>query len=154
MPPTKLALQIYESLEQIKDSSITTLDPPDTRIPWPGENRTFWPAADISGIISNGDIFIVEVDEHTDPCRSLIKYWPLIHTISIGKFNYPPIHFYEISSRDNTFGSGFQKLAKFISKRLESQYKNFYRFGYSELIGKGPKQHANDILKFIKFVSI
>lgn len=147
---TELANQMHRCIEQARDPFIKRLHQPDTPMPWPGQSRVLWPKADISGELNTGEIFIVEIDDHADPARSLVKYWPLIHAIQREEFEFPPIHFLEISSPDKTFGAGFQLLAQFIGERFEEQYPNQFRFSYVNLQGKSPQELAKAVIEFVK----
>ncbi len=150
--PTELNIRIAKCLREAGNPVIRSFDPPETRIPWPGQPRSFWPCADISGNLRNGDRFIVEIDEHADPVRSLIKYWPLLHFVHGGEFRYPPICFVEISSRDSTFGTGFQALCRFVGKRLEATYGRRFRFRHLPLKEVLPEQLSRETLSFFETV--
>lgn len=148
---TQLAADIHTALESFHDPIIKVLYEPDRRMPWPGQNsRQVWPQADISGELVSGEIFIVEVDDHADPGRSLAKYWPLLHAIAKQELEYPPIRFFEISSPDGTFGIGYELLARFIGDRFKEMYPRVFTYNYTSLRGKDPKGLAGEVLVFLK----
>src|SRR5206468_289048 len=129
---TQIALKLHGALAALKaagDTFLADLDPPDTLFPYPGEKRQIWPRADISGKVSTGEKFIVEVDDHADPARSFVKYWPLLYAVEKGTYECEPIFFMEITSPDSTFGAGFQYLARFVGERFEESYPSRFRFG-------------------------
>ena len=146
---TKVAGDIHEWLKAARDPRIAVLDEPETRIPWPGQKRSVWPWADLSGTLVTGERFIVEIDDHADPGRSIVKYWPLLHAVSIGAFEYPTIRFLEISSPDSTFGEGYEILARFVGDRLAERYPGRFRFAYTSLAGKSAKELGAEILAFL-----
>jgi len=51
------------------------------KIEWLVHPRNMWPEADVV-IDIRGRRFIVEYDEDSDPGRSLVKYWPILHQAS------------------------------------------------------------------------
>ena len=148
--PTALAVEVHASLKAASDPVIARLDAPDTRVPWPGQPRNIWPIADLSGQLKSGEAFVVEIDNHADPGRSFVKYWPLLHAVSAGEFQYPPIRFMEISSPDSTFGQGFELLARFIGERFAEQYAERFRFAYTTMSGKSAQALASEVLDFLR----
>ncbi len=49
-----------------------------SKIAWAGHPRNTWPEADLV-FERQGRRFIAECDEDSDPGRSLVKYWPILH---------------------------------------------------------------------------
>ena len=147
---TKLALSIRDQLSEAEDPIISRLDPPEMRFPWPGQNKQVWPQADISGLLASAEAFIVEIDDHADPARSLVKYWPLLHSMAHGEFDHQPIAFVEVSKRDSTFGRGFQALARFVGSRFQSSYPRHFRFHYVDLGAKEVAAIADEVLLFFR----
>ena len=93
------------------------------KIEWRGQPRNLWPEADLIIDAPTGR-FIVEYDEDSDPCRSLIKYWPLIH--QTGRL---PFTLIGIWRRGPTIGRGYAELAKWAGARLMDLYPTFvYKF--------------------------
>ena len=94
-----------------------------SRIEWSGQPRNLWPEADIV-IETDERRFIIEYDEDSDPGRSLIKYWPILHLA-----DKPPISIIEIWKRGPTIGLGYAELAKWMAARLMELYPWFvYEF--------------------------
>jgi len=147
--PTKLALEIFDAFASICSPIVGELDRPDTAIEWPGKPRPLWPRADISGHLQTGERFIVEVDDHSDPARSLGKYWPLIHATHVGEYEHPPIEYFCMSSRDATFGTGFEDLARFMGQRFMCLYPSTFRFAITELRGKTADALAGELLRYL-----
>lgn len=146
--PTALAESLRRELEKAPDSIVSRLDPLDMALPRPGQNKNLWPKADISGHLHTGEAFIVEVDDHADPVRSLVKYWPLLHAVA-NRVEYPPIAFIEVSKPDATFGLGYQVLARFVGQRFEAQYPRNFRFSYIDLSAKDVPAITRAILEFL-----
>lgn len=92
------------------------------KIDWNGQLRNVWPEADI--LIDMGShLFIIEYDEDSDPGRSLIKYWPILHQ----KEYFLTI--IEVWKKGRTIGTGYAVLAKWMGTRLEETYPMFeYKF--------------------------
>ena len=67
MKSTPLAASIREALLTAPTKSLRSLCPTETRFPWPGQPRTVWPSADISGEAVSGWDVVVEVDDQADP---------------------------------------------------------------------------------------
>jgi hypothetical protein len=83
----------------------------------PGQPKNLWPLADISGALVGGDRFLVEIDDHADPVRSIVKYWPLLEGVANGAIAGHRIRLVGASRRDSTFGEGFQILASSVRWR-------------------------------------
>ncbi|MFC1918985.1 hypothetical protein ACFLWW_03340 [Chloroflexota bacterium] len=93
------------------------------RIEWVGHPKNLWPQSDII-IDTHTGRFIVEYDEDSDPGRSLIKYWPIIH-----ENKGLPLTLIEVWERGHTFGKGYAELAKWVGERIMELYPTFvYRF--------------------------
>jgi len=122
----------------------------EEKIPWPGQDEAVWPRADLSGELNTGEKFIIEVDDHDDPARSVVKYWPLLEAVQQGRFSFPPIFFIEVSSPDNTHGYGYQLLAQFIGKQFEKQYPKVFRFAYLALADREAEDLATAILGLLR----
>lgn len=92
------------------------------KINWNGQLRNVWPEADI--LINMGSrLFIIEYDEDSDPGRSLIKYWPIIHQ------KEGLLTIIEVWKRGRTIGTGYAVLAKWMGTRLKETYPMFeYKF--------------------------
>lgn len=143
---TELAAQIRAAVESLGSSAIENFDPPEFRLPWPGQSRALWPLADISGHLSSGEVFVIEVDDRADPVRSIVKYWPLLHAVAIGEFDHAPICLVEVSAICSTYGQGFQLLARFAGRQLQTLYPGHFRFGFVDLGGREPAQLAPAIV--------
>jgi hypothetical protein len=111
----------------------------ETRIPWPGQPPNLQPRADISGQVSTGEILVVEIDDHADPTRSVVKYWPLLHSIA----------FAGVSRRDDTFGAWYQFLAQFIWERFAELYPGHFRYRHIDLDDRDPHRIGQAILAFL-----
>ena len=148
--PTDIARQIAGNLRRAMAPVIKSFHPLEARIPWPCQKETMWPYADISGMLNTGEVFIVEIYDHADPCRSIIKYWPLLHAIARQGYEYPPICLVEVSHPDSTFGEGFQRLARFIGQQLQEQFPSHFRFGYVELRVDQLQAVSDAILQVLK----
>jgi len=146
---TTVAEEIGRYLEQIGGTLIRRVDA-EVAIPWPGQDKVMWPKADLSGELSTGEKFIIEIDDHTDPAHSVVKYWPLLEAVQQGGFDFPPICFVEVSSADETYGRGYQILAQFIGKQFEKLYPDKFRFAYLTLEGKGAAELAAVIMELLK----
>lgn len=146
---TAVAKRIRAAMEAETDSTVSTLALPETPIPWPGQPKPLWPVADISGRTSTGEVLIVEIDDHADPARSVVKYWPLLHAMANEGFPYDPIAFVEVSGRDDTYGLGYQLLARFVGQRLAEGYPEYFRFRYVDLGDGDPGRIARAILAFV-----
>jgi len=150
---TKIALDLHAALSAAKaagETIIAEIDPPETRIACPEQDRQTWPCADISGKLSTGERFIVELDDHADPVRSFVKYWPLLYAVEKGTHQCEPIALMEITSPDSTFGAGFQYLARFVGERFEEHFPSRFRFEMSALAGKTAAQLRDEVLSFLK----
>jgi hypothetical protein len=143
---TELAAQIRAAVKKLGSPLIEDFDPPEFRLPWPGQNRALWPRADISGRLSSGGVFVIEVDDRADPVRSVVKYWPLLHAVATGEFKHPPICLVEVSAICSTYGQGFQLLARFAGQQLQTLYPGHFRFGFVDLSGRNPAQLAPAIV--------
>lgn len=115
---------LYSDLMERKSEYIAIIHEPYKKMPWPGEKKIIWPEADIIGLLRTGEMFIIEVDETPDPCRSIIKYWPLFHAMKYGSFEHPKIRFFEVTKPNKTYGEGFHLLTQFIGKQLQSIYQD------------------------------
>lgn len=131
--PTALALAIRDELEKGAFPIIEAIDRAETRLPWPGQSRSLWPQADISGRLTTGDVFVVEVDDKADPVRSVVKYWPLLHAAASGEFDHPAMWLVVVSAVCSTYGCGFQLLARFVGDRLRTIYPCQLHFAFVEL---------------------
>ena len=93
------------------------------KIEWAGHPRNAWPEADIV-IDMQGRRFIVEYDEDSDPGRSLVKYWPILH--QAGRI---PMTIIEVWKRGTTIGHGQAELTKWMGARFEQLHPSFsYKF--------------------------
>ena len=142
---TALAASIYEALQTSNGGLVAAFDRPETRIEWPGQPKNLWPLADISGALVGGDRFIVEIDDHADPVRSIVKYWPLLEGIANGGEKGHRIRLVGASRRDNTFGEGFQILAQFVGGQIAARYPKHFRYAYVALAQKSPVELAAEI---------
>jgi hypothetical protein len=149
MPTTALTLAIHAALEAARDPVIERLDPPRTRIEWPGQPRNIWPFAAVSGELRSREMFYVGVDDQDDPVRSVVKLWPLLHAVREGT-RAKHVVFFEISSPSSTEGRGFQLLARFVAERLAETYGGFFRHGFTDLAGKTAEQLAAEVLRFLR----
>jgi hypothetical protein len=86
------------------------------KIEWAGQPRNIWPEADIV-IYMPRRRFIIEYDEDSDPGRSLIKYWPILH-------DSDPVclTIIEIWKIGHTIGQGYATLARWMGTRLMKLY--------------------------------
>jgi hypothetical protein len=146
---TELARQILNEIQAARNPVIRELHKLDTRVPWPGKSRNVWPQADISGTLTTEEYFIIEIDDHADPSRSLIKYWPLFHAMQTGTHQFPSIAFVEVSKPDSTFGVGFEDLAQFVARRFIDLCPRHFRFGFVDLQGADAASVARDALAFL-----
>jgi len=89
------------------------------KVEWIDHPKNLWPESDIIIDIPKGR-FIVEYDEDSDPGRSIIKYWPIIHDRKDGN-----ISIIEIWKRGPTIGRGYAELAKWIGQRMMELYPGF-----------------------------
>lgn len=89
------------------------------KIEWSSYSRNLWPEADLL-IETPGRRFIIEYDEDSDPGRSIIKYWPIIHDRKGDN-----ISIIEIWKRGSTIGRGYAELAKWIGQRMMELYPSF-----------------------------
>ena len=142
---TAIARRVHEALETATGSRLDL----EKAIRWPGESEPLWPRADISGLLSTGEFLIVEIDHHADPVRSVVKYWPLLHAMDSGEPQHPPIAFVEVSQPDDTFGTGYQLLAKFIGERFTDDYSGKFRFRYIDLGNGDEDRIAEAIVAFL-----
>lgn len=93
------------------------------KIEWINHPKNLWPESDIVIDTSKGR-FIVEYDEDSDPGRSLIKYWPIIH-----ENKKSLLTLIEIWRRGPTIGKGYAELVKWVGERIMELYPLFiYRF--------------------------
>jgi hypothetical protein len=146
---TEIALQVYQALARAPDSPLSGLCL-EHKICWPGQDNNLLPIADISGQVDTGEVLIVEIDDHADPARSVVKYWPWLHAIDMEEFPHAAIAFVEVSRPDDTFGSGYQLLAQFIGERFTELYPKRFRFRYLDLGGRDPHAIAEAILAFLR----
>jgi len=149
--PTEIARQLHAYLTAVKHQhqAIVGFDPLETRFPWPGQSRQVWPIADLSGTLRSGERFIIEVDDHADPARSVVKYWPLLHSIAEKRLAHPPIALMEVSRPDATFGLGFQLLAQFMGSQFEVMFPGFFRFEFVDLVPDDIDGMARRVLAFL-----
>lgn len=93
------------------------------KMEWAGHPRNAWPEADVV-IEMQGHRFIVEYDEDSDPGRSLVKYWPILHQASKA-----PLTIIEVWKRGSTVGQSQAELAKWMGTRFEQLHPSFaYKF--------------------------
>ena len=131
---------LCDSLEVLlQERKFCHIKGPDEPIEWVGQPRNFWPKADVVVELPNMQV-IIETDEDSDPCRSIIKYWPYLEE-NVGR----KITLIEIWKRGSTIGEGYFKLAQFIGKRFE---KTFPQFCYLlvERHGESPQHVAQWVL--------
>ena len=146
---TEIARCIHQAIAAAATSSVASLDSLETPVCWPGQPRNVWPKADISGHTSRGEFFIVEIDDHADPARSVVKYWPFLHSLAAGEAELGRVAFVAVSRRDDTFGAGFEFLARFIGERLAALYPEHYRFKYINLAEGDAPEIAKAVLAFL-----
>lgn len=147
---TSLALTLNTALQAAADEVITAINAPETRIPWPGQPRTLWPQADLSGRLSSGEVFIVEVDDQADPARSVLKYWPLLHAVDSSAFQHEPLCLIEVSATNATFGAGFAVLARFAGDRFERMYPSLFRFEFVQLDRRDTSGLCAEVLQALR----
>ena len=137
-------LSLYNSLEKLlRENGFYHIKGPNEPIEWPGQPKNLWPKADV--IVDLPDIqVIIETDEDSDPCRSIIKYWPYLE-----KYAGRKIMLIEIWKRGSTIGKGFFELAQFIGKKFE---KTFPEFSYlpKERHAESPQQMARWVLTILQ----
>lgn len=93
------------------------------KIEWADHPRNAWPEADLV-IEMQGRRSIVEYDQDSDPGRSLVKYWPILHQTSGISLSV-----IEIWKRGATVGHGQADLAKWMGTRFEQLHPSFdYKF--------------------------
>ena len=81
---------------------------------WAGHPRNTWPEADL--VFERQERrFIVEYDEDSDPGRSLVKYWPILH-----KESKVPLTIIEVWKRGSTVGHSQVELAKWMGQGLSN----------------------------------
>jgi len=97
---------------------------PDFKVKWSGVRNNLWPKADI-WLESKNNIIIVEIDNNSDPVRSLIKYWPFFQE-HFQDDESKEILFLEICEFGSTVGEGYKKLFDFISKKFADLYPNHF----------------------------
>lgn len=113
------------------------------KIEWINQPKNLWPESDII-IDTHTGRFIVEYDEDSDPGRSLIKYWPIIH-----ENQKSPLTLIEIWSRGPTIGKGYAELAKWVGEKIMELYPMFvYRF--VERTDKTAKVIAQEVAKIVE----
>jgi len=113
------------------------------RIEWVGHTKNLWPESDIV-IDTHNRRFIVEYDEDSDPGRSLIKYWPIIHENQKSQLTL-----IEVWRRGQTIGKGYAELSKWIGERLMTLYPMFvYRF--VERTSETAKEIAREVVKIVE----
>lgn len=113
------------------------------KIEWVGHSKNLWPESDIIIETHNGR-FIVEYDEDSDPSRSLVKYWPIIH-----ENQKSPLTLIEIWRRGQTIGKGYAELSKWIGEKLMTLYPIFiYRF--IERTDETAKEITKEVVKVVE----
>lgn len=145
---TKSTRELFEALRNLLEPHAKCLVL-DQKIPGPDQDPMFWPQADIVVYIDDDTIAIIEVDDHGDPGRSIVKYWPLIHAIDEGSFSYPKIKFIEVFAPDATFGRGYGILAQFIGSRLSQAYPDCFQFCMIHKASKTGGEIAREIQAFL-----
>lgn len=140
---TAIANAIHAYLAGARHPGIVALNQPETRMPWPGQMANVAPIADITAQLVDGRMLVVEIDDQCDPCRSVIKYWPLLDAMASGSFEHPSLHFVEISSPNSTYGAGFQALAQFIGQRFSQLYPGLFEFTYLPLRDQSAESTAD-----------
>jgi len=117
------------------------------KIPWPEIEETLWRKADIM-IEAPTRTFFIEVDIDSDPCYSIVKYWPYLEEV----FQKQPdakITLIEIWKRGGTCGKGYFELAKFIGKKLEEMFQGFSCI-LVEISSETPEDIARQIISIIE----
>ena len=100
--------------------STYTIEGPDKVLEWTGQPRQYWPKADI-WLESPKKIVIVEIDNDSDPRRSLVKYWPFFEEY-FSTNNQAIIQFIEVCKFGSTVGRGYGVLFDFMRKQLMNTY--------------------------------
>jgi len=145
---TQSVLELYRAIERLNLAGLRNLRI-EEKLPWPEQGHQLWPQADIVGNLKDGSLLVIEVDDHSDPARSISKYWPLLHAIDEGSFAHPRIVFVEVFSQDPTFGYGYGLLGRFIGARLAELYPDSFRFRFINKEGKSSDDIAKEIGAFI-----
>lgn len=122
----KLSLEIYSVLKK-EEHKIFSEVMLEKKIPMPNFNIQFCPTADIL-ININGKKALIEVDDDSDPGRSITKYWPLLHYYKDSELKNYDLIFIEVFRKGSTFGGGYKALAEFIGERFNEYYPKFYKF--------------------------
>jgi hypothetical protein len=118
---------LKEVLQHLKNSNNSKLDEfniegPDKRIKWVNQPPKYWPRADI-WFESEERIAIVEIDNDSDPGRSLVKYWPIIDE----HFKNPvakEVIFIEVWKGGTTVSRGYVELFKFMKIQFTKHYSS------------------------------
>ena len=116
---------LKEVIEHLKSARVNklssyTIEGHDKVIEWTGQPRQYWSKADI-WLESPIKIVIVEIDNDSDPGRSLVKYWPFFEDyFSANK--QAIIQFIEICKFGSTVGGGYGVLFDFMREQFMSIY--------------------------------
>lgn len=125
---------LKEVVHHLQNSRINSYEilGPDHKVAWQGVPKKYWPKADI-WLESRKKIVIVEIDNDSDPVRSLVKYWPFFqeHFQNEGAKD---ILFLEVCKFGGTVGKGYQELFRFVSEKFEAIYPHRFHSIFKERI--------------------
>jgi len=140
-------VELLQELTKFREPVFQSLQV-EQKVLWPGRSKQLWPQVDIMGHVDDGSILLIEVDDHGDPGRSVVKYWPLLHASATGECEYPSILFVEVFAPDSTFGEGYGLLAEFIGARFREAYPTRFRFRLIRKAGMAAARVALEIREF------
>ena len=121
----------------------------EEKISMPNFNIQFCPTADIL-ININGKKALIEVDDDSDPGRSITKYWPLLHYYKDSELKNYDLIFIEVVRKGSTFGGGYKALAEFIGERFKEYYSKFFKFFLIDAFNRDVSDIVADIIKKLK----
>ena len=131
----------------VKNKQAYHIKGPDELIEWPGKPKNIWPKADILVELPH-HLIIIEIDEDSDPCRSVIKYWPYLENFFLNPAERRKLTLVEIWKRGGTIGRGYFELAQFIGKKFEKTFKGFSYIS-KERHDESPEQIARWIISVL-----
>jgi len=141
---------LREVIKNLRTSKIYSyqIKGPDYQVEWLGISKIYWPKADI-WLESTEKIIIVEIDNDSDPVRSLIKYWPVFQE-QFREKGSKNILFLEICKFGSTVGRGYKELFVFVGEQFKDLYSKRFDYQFLERTEDDSKKMARWIISRVR----